>query len=225
MKKPSLSLDSLAPMFEKLEKLGKTQRMLIAAISFIVPVGLFFWLSYMPSTEEIKALQGDFAKLETELVDAKRRAAELKKYQEEMKKVEERFNLAKRALPESKEIASLLTNIAGSGRDVGLEFLLFEPKPEVSAEFYAEIPVAIQVIGKYFDTMNFFEKVSKLTRIINIKDIKIEEFKEAQKKDSKEENKLKFSCMAITYKFIEPQLEAPSDKKADKPAEKDKPKK
>jgi type IV pilus assembly protein PilO len=225
MKKPNLSLDSLAPMFDKLEKLAKPQRMLIAALSFIVPVGLFVWLSYMPSLDEIKTLKGDLAKLETELVDAKRRAAELKKYQEEMKKVEERFNLAKRALPESKEIASLLTNIAGSGRDVGLEFLLFEPKPEVSAEFYAEIPVAIQVVGRYFDAMNFFDKISKLTRIINIKDIKIEEFKDSQKKDAKEENKLKFSCMAVTYKFIEPQPEPPPEKKAEKPAEKDKPKK
>ncbi len=225
MKKPSLSLDSLAPMFDKLEKLGKTQRILIAAVSFIIPVGLFFWLSYSPSMDEIKTLQGDLAKLETELVDAKRRASELKKYQEEMKKVEERFNLAKRALPESKEIASLLTNLAGSGRDVGLEFLLFEPKTEIPSEFYAEIPVTIQAIGKYFDTMNFFDKVSKLTRIVNIKDIKIEEFKEGQKKEGREENKLKFSFMAVTYKFLEPQPEAPPDKKADKPAEKDKPKK
>lgn len=225
MKKPNLSLDSLAPMFEKLEKLTKVQRMLIAMLSFIIPVGLFVYFSYLPKFKDIDKAKGELSKLEDELLDAKRRASELKKYQEEMKKIEERFNVAKRALPESKEIASLLTNIAGSGRDVGLEFLLFEPKPEVPFDFYAEIPIAIQVTGKYFDALSFFDKVSKLTRIINIKDVRIVGPTDAQKKEAKDENKLIISCTAVTYKFLETPPEAPPEKKAVAPPADNTPKK
>jgi type IV pilus assembly protein PilO len=215
MKQINFSLEKLAPFFDKIAKLTKTQRILISVLSFAVPISLFVWFSYRPQFDEINTLKTELGKSETELADAKKRAGELKKYQEEMKKVETRFNLAKRALPESKEISSLLTNIAGSGRDVGLDFLLFEPKAEILSEFYAEIPVAIQVTGKYYDAVSFFDKVSKLTRIINIRDIKIIS---GMKKTgaSKEDNRLTISCTAVTYKFVEPPPEPPPQKPADK---------
>lgn len=224
MNKINFSLEKLAPFFDKIAKLTRTQRILICVASFAVPIGLFVWLSYIPKFDDIDKLKTELGKLETELTDAKRRAGELKKYQEEMKKVETRFNMAKKALPESKEISSLLTNIAGSGRDVGLDFLLFEPKAEILSEFYAEIPVAIQVTGKYYDVVSFFDKVSKLTRIINIRDIKITS---GMKKTAatKEDNRLTISCTAVTYKFVEPPPEPPPQKTADKPPATNAPKK
>ncbi len=215
MKKVNFSLEKLAPFFDKIAKLTKTQRILISIASFVIPIGLFVWFSYLPQFDEIALLKEDLSKSKTELADAQKRAGELKKYQEEMKNVEARFNMAKKALPESKEISSLLTNIAGSGRDVGLDFLLFEPKPEVLSEFYAEIPVAIQVTGKYFDAVSFFDKMSKLTRIINIRDIKVTS--DTKRPGAvKDDNKLTISCTAVTYKFVEPPPEAPPEKPADK---------
>ncbi|PIQ45068.1 MAG: pilus assembly protein PilO, partial [Deltaproteobacteria bacterium CG12_big_fil_rev_8_21_14_0_65_43_10] len=47
-------------------------------------------------------------------------------------------------------------------------FLLFKPMPEVKRDFYAEIPVDIKVLGKFHDIVAFFNRVSKLTRIVNI---------------------------------------------------------
>ncbi|HAO20223.1 MAG: hypothetical protein BWK80_12265 [Desulfobacteraceae bacterium IS3] len=223
MKKVNFSLEKLAPFFDKIAKLTKTQRMLISIASFAIPIGLFIYFSYLPQFQEIDTLKADLSKSKTELADAQKRAGELKKYQEEMKKVEARFNMAKKALPESKEISSLLTNIAGSGRDVGLDFLLFEPKPEVLSEFYAEIPVAIQVTGKYFDAVSFFDKVSKLTRIINIRDIKV--MSDTKKTGAGKEDRLTISCTAVTYKFVEPPPEAPPEKPADKPPAANAPKK
>ena len=77
-----------------------------------------------------------------------------------MEEAEVQFKTAMKALPEKEEIPSLLTSISRSGQDVGLEFLLFEPKNEVRKEFYAEIPVAMHVIGGYHDLAIFFDKVA-----------------------------------------------------------------
>jgi type IV pilus assembly protein PilO len=85
--------------------------------------------------------------------------------------------------------------VSKSGQDAGLEFLLFQPKPEIAQDFYAEIPVAIQVVGNYHNVAVFFDQVSKMSRIVNIKDLTM--------KPSSDGASLDTNCTAVTYKFIE----------------------
>ena len=102
----------------------------------------------------------------------------------------------------------MLANVSQSGKDAGLEFLLFQPKPEVLKDFYAEIPVSIQVTGSYHQVAIFFDKVSKLSRIVNIKDIDMA--------PAKEEETLTTACTAVTYKFLDQPHQAEKDAKGNK---------
>ncbi|NIP32816.1 type 4a pilus biogenesis protein PilO, partial [Candidatus Saccharibacteria bacterium] len=140
---------------------------------FIAIIAIFVFLLYKPKLAKISNLKTQLKKLEQKLVVAKKNAADLKKFQKKMQEAEVQFKTAMRALPEKEEIPSLLTSISRSGQDVGLEFLLFEPKSEVRKEFYAEIPVAMQVKGGYHDLAVFFDKVARLSRIVNIKNIEM----------------------------------------------------
>jgi type IV pilus assembly protein PilO len=116
-----------------------------------------------------------------------------------MKEME--FRKVMKALPEKKEIPSLLTSISQSGQDTGVEFALFEPKAEVAKEFYAEIPVEMEMSGGFHSTVMFFDKVTSLNRIVNIRNISMTI---AQPTKDDEKAKLKTKCQAVTYKFIEP---------------------
>ena len=149
--------------------------------------------------------------LEKKLATAKVNAAELGKFQAKMQEAEAQFKIAMRALPENQEIPSLLTSVSKSGQDVGLEFLLFEPKPETRQEFYAEIPVAMSLRGDYHNLAVFFDKVARLSRIVNINNITV-----TPGKDGRE---LNTACTAVTYKFVEPPPEKPAApaKPADRP--------
>ena len=123
-----------------------------------------------------------------------------------MKEAEAQFKLAMQKLPEKEEIPSLLTSISDSGQQVGLDFLLFEPKSEKRKEFYAEIPVAMNIKADYHNLAIFFDQVARLSRIVNIRDIQIGH---AKGKDTVE---LNAKCTAVTYKFVE----APPKKKSKK---------
>ncbi len=127
-----------------------------------------------------------------------------------MKEAEAQFKLAMKKLPEKEEIPSLLTSISDSGQQVGLDFLLFEPKPERAKEFYAEIPVAMSITADYHNLAIFFDQVARLSRIVNIRDIRIDHTK------SKNSNELSTRCTAVTYKFIETPPKKKSKKKSRK---------
>ena len=191
--------------FAKVEKLSKVQRILIFSSVFVAVVAIFVFLLYKPKLEQISNLKKQLKTLENKLIVAKKNAADLEKFQKKMQQAEVQFKTAMKALPEKEEIPSLLTSISRSGQDVGLDFLLFEPKSEIRKEFYAEIPVAMQVKGGYHDLAIFFDKVARLSRIVNIKNIKM-----ARAKDSMD---LNTSCTAVTYKFVEPAPKKKSKKK------------
>ena len=201
---------SIEPFFEKVEKLSKVQRILISAVFFMLLVGVSIYFFFWPKFEKINSLTADLKELEKKLTTAKRNAADLKKFQAKMKEAEAQFKLAMKKLPEKEEIPSLLTSISDSGQQVGLDFLLFEPKPERAKEFYAEIPVAMSIMADYHNLAIFFDQVARLSRIVNIRDIRIDHTK------SKDSNELSTRCTAVTYKFIETPPKKKSKKKSRK---------
>ncbi len=206
MKKPDLSLDALEPFFDKIEKLSKIYRLLISAGICLIFIAAAVFLFYMPKYKTIDTLDKELAKLEAELKTAKKNAKDLKKFQRKMKDAEDQFRIVMKSLPEKEEIPSLLTSISDSGRESGLEFLLFKPKNETKKDFYAEIPVAIKVNGDFHNVAIFFDRVARLSRVVNIRDISM--------KPVKGNDSLVTSCTAVTYKFIE--SAPPSKKKSSK---------
>ena len=188
----------------KIESMSKIQRILIFFGVFGLIIAIFIFVLYKPKLERISSLDKELNTLKNKLVVAKKNAEDLQTFQAKMKEAELQFKTAMRALPEKEEIPSLLTSVSRSGQDVGLEFLLFEPKSEVRKEFYAEIPVAMQVKGGYHELVMFFDKVARLSRIVNIKNISM-----GRAKDSQE---LNASCTAVTYKFVEPAPDKPAGK-------------
>ncbi len=207
MKKIEIS-KFIAFFLEKIDKIGKLSKLYRVLICFgilLMLFGPFFYFSYQPKVDKIDELKTEQETLETRVVRAKAKARQLKHFQDKLEKAETEFKMAVKKLPEKKEIPSLLSSISRSGRDAGLEFLLFEPRDERIKEFYAEIPVSIIVTGNYQKTALFFDKVARLHRIVNIDDIKMIA--------AKGSGDLRTSCTAVTYRFVETKPEKASKKR------------
>jgi len=215
MKLSGISLESLEPAIEKIANLTPVHRILICVLTVVFLAGGFGYFFYYPQYTELDKMTGQLKQLDQQLANAKIAAAQIDKFRQEMKDAEEDFRVSRNALPDKEEIPMLLTSISQFGHDAGLEFLLFEPKPEIIKDFYAEIPVSVTVSGNYHQVAVFFDKVSNLNRIVNIKDIKMV----PPAKDTKTASpaadgiRLTTSCTAVTYKFVE--TPAATEKKGD----------
>jgi type IV pilus assembly protein PilO len=215
MGKIKLSLDFIAPVFEKIERLTKVQRLLISFGALLIIVSTFVYFSYLPKFKKIGVIKKESKQVEKDLNKAKLNAKQINRFRHMMKESRVKFNTVIKALPDKQEIPSLLANISKSGQDVGLKFLLFQPKPEIEKEDFAEIPVSIKVVGNYHSVALFFDRVANLTRYVNIKDISMA--------PQKVGNELLTKCTAVTYKFIEePSKKASPTKKTKKSKKKKK---
>lgn len=188
----------MAITLDTIVKLPKSRKILILACLLVGLLGLYGYLVYIPTSEELEKKKAEMSKLETQLRELRTVAANMKRFQAEAAKLREELGLAMAQLPTSKEIPSLLANVSNLGKEAGLEFLLFRPTPEVNREFYAEIPVELKIRGTYNDVAVFFDKVGKLPRIVNIADVTMEGAKEVHGRWE-----IITSCTATTFKFIE----------------------
>lgn len=195
MKKPAISLEALEPLFEKVEKLTQVQRILIYVGTFVLISGAFVYLLILPKFQMIDELSTQLENLEQQVVAARTKASQLEKFRQDFAAKKDEFAVVKKSLPEQKDIPKLLESVSLSGQEAGLEFLLFEPKGEGKKEFYAQLPISVRVKGPFYSVVDFFNRVSRLSRIVHIRNVKI--------KPDKRSSDLTTECRAITFRFIE----------------------
>ena len=209
LEKINASIDGL--LSTKAAKLNPTHKAAIAAAIVIIPCVIFFFLIFMPNRDTIAALEKQQATLQQEIKDLELKSQQITKHRAEKKEAELRFEAASLLLPQQKEIPSLLTNISSLGTSSGLDFISFRPQLEKPLEFYAEIPVSIQVSGIYHNVGNFLYEVSKLPRIVNVDNFTI-----GSPKMVEGEMTLAASFNLVTYRFLE-QAEIAAAQKKDQP--------
>lgn len=160
---------------------------------------IYYFLGFQPRMNDLRRLEDDYDRLGKELRENQAIAANLPRVKEEVRRLDQKLGLALEKLPNKEEIPALLRTVSDLGRDAGLEFLLFKPSPMVPKDFYAEVPLELQVLGRYHDVASFFDRVGKLPRIVTIQDLELESGKPGARG-----LRLTASCRATTFKFLEP---------------------
>jgi len=183
---------------KKVVPLDKKVIITIFALVIIVPIVAFYFLFYTEKTKEIKGLESREASLFKEITEAKAIAAKLEEHLAEMEETKRLFAEASVLLPQKKEIPSLLTNISALGTNSGLNMATFSPGGERRKEFYAEIPVSINVNGPYHNIGTFLYEVSKLDRIVSAINISL-----GGGNMQRGEMLLGSNINLITYRFLE----------------------
>ena len=203
----ALSMDSIF-------KLPTPKKVLILVGILCVIAGLYLYVFFLPWQDSMSVAKGELSKLTKELNESRAVTRNLEKFKEQVDRLNAELKSALTQLPNEKEIPEILKSISSLGKESNLEFTLFRPKPEVPQQLYAQVPIELTVLGSYHNIGIFFDKVSKLPRIINVVDFNMARAKDVKGK-SEAEVLVKTSCMINTYRFIEQKSEGKkSEKKA-----------
>ncbi len=169
-------------MVESINSKPFQARLLILAVIIAVLAGAFYYFLLEPKRSEIKSLQTTLQKREKLKNEYENIARELPKFEAENKRLQNEFKQAAKKLPVKKEIATLIDSIYSAVNASGLKPIAFTPKKEVQKEVYIEIPISLNVRGSYFELANFFDRIAKLPRIVNIRNLVLKVSKNTRKK-------------------------------------------
>lgn len=173
---------------------------LLAAI-FLVLLALGYYFLWSPALESLNTAKAKEQELRQVFLDKKSQAINLEGYKQQMVEIERTFGALLKQLPDKSQMDGLLTDINQAGLGRGLEFELFKPGQETQAEFYAEMPIAIKVLGTYHDLGAFATDISKLSRIVTLNDLALS----AENKDAKPsaDATLVMEAIAKTYRYLD----------------------
>ena len=169
-------------MVESINEKSFQARLIILAVIIAVLAGAFYYFLLEPKQSEIKSLQTTLQKREKLKNEYENIARELPKFEAENKRLQNEFKQAAKKLPVKKEIATLIDSIYSAVNASGLKPIAFTPKKEVQKEVYIEIPISLNVRGSYFELANFFDRIAKLPRIVNIRNLVLKVSKNTRKK-------------------------------------------
>ena len=147
---------------------------IISIIALIlIPLITFYFLVYSPKNTQLTQLKQKKINLLETIRKVERNAKDIGKRRAEMQEAQVMFQKASNLLPQKQEIPTLLEGISDLGRNAGLNIVSFKPGQENTLEFYAEIPVSIELSGPYHNIGIFLDQISKMSRIVTVASLAI----------------------------------------------------
>ena len=145
---------------------------LCGVVTLAVVAGLWFaWLS--SSDEELTAERAKEVVLREDFTKKSAQAASLDALKKQREQVQQYVTQLEKQLPSKAEMAALLSDINQAGLGRSLQFELFRPGQISVKEYYAELPIAVRVTGRYHDIGAFAADIANLSRIVTLNNLSL----------------------------------------------------
>jgi type IV pilus assembly protein PilO len=183
---------------------GMKQWGLVLAVAGLLSAALYF--TYFKSQRDANdsAQKSLDAKLQEnrELEPYKTKLAEIDR---QLASLQQQMEIEKRIVPEEKEVDDFMKMLDAEANKAGIWLRRYTAEPVASKEFYTEVPFEIELDGSYYSMMNFFDRVAKLERIVNVSNLLLANTKKGSEAKAKHtyqyaaNESVVATCVATTF--------------------------
>lgn len=177
----------------------------VSALAAAIIGGVFYWRVWSPMVEDHATKSANLSRLQDDIRKLEITANKLPEFQREVVLLEAKLDTLKRILPGSKETPDLMKKVQYLAAQSSLTIKKFNPGPTASKDFYQEFPINVDVEGTYHNLAVFFDRVRRLSRLVNVGNLKIK----AQSKATASKT-IGAACVATTFVYVEPGTLPPS---------------
>jgi type IV pilus assembly protein PilO len=192
--KPSLAVSSGA--LDRLPPIAKVG----VGFLFVVLVGLlYFVVFYGELSNDLSSAIAREDSLHDELKKAEASKDEYQKDLDEKTRRESQAREQKKILPDDPEMPSFLSSLQSVATNSGVSLTSWSPAEEMPSEFYAKVPMKLELVGKFHQVVKFFQSVGQIDRIINVENIKVKE-----PKIIGQDVEIHVDCLATAFRGLRP---------------------
>ena len=171
--------------------------LLCVFITVAVVVALWF-VKLTDSEIELETARAQEQTLRQEYQKNLLKAVSLEGLKKQREQIQQYVIQLEKQLPSKAEMAALLSDINQAGLGRSLQFELFRPGQVVVRDYYAELPIAVRVTGKYHDMGAFAADIAHLSRIVTMDSVTIAPA-------AKDTSQLSMDATARTYRYLDPE--------------------
>jgi type IV pilus assembly protein PilO len=159
-----------------------------------------------------KSERDENASAQTKLQAKVRENAELEAYRPKLADIErqvaslkQQLEIERRIVPDEKEVDNFMRMVSAEARKAGVEIRRYTARAVGARDFYTEVPFELELDAPYYSMLGFFDRVSKLERIVNINGLLVASTRKPT--DAKAKHTYQYAanesvvatCLATTY--------------------------
>jgi type IV pilus assembly protein PilO len=201
-----------------MNKLPWWGQLLVFALVGAIAVGGYYYFYATQAQADLDVRQAELAAIRGRIDKGMETARKLPEFRAAVGDLEGRLESLRAILPEEKDVADLLRRLQTLASQSNLTIRHFRPRAIATKELHAEWPIELEVEGAYHNVGQFFDRVSKLPRIINVGAMEMITATQARPGAS-----VRVTCTAMTFVLNDPQVSttpAPGAPAASGPAKK-----
>jgi type IV pilus assembly protein PilO len=149
---------------------GIKQWAAVVAGGALVTVALYFTV-FKSQSEQNAAAQHALEDKIRENNELESYRPKLKQIEQQLAELKQQFEIEQRIVPDEKQVDSFITMMDAEAVKAGVELRRYKALDVKSQQYYTEVPFTLEADGPYYSMLNFFDRVSKLERIVNIGDL------------------------------------------------------
>lgn len=149
-------------------------RVTVWLLTIAVCAVLGWFLLWSKQVEELDRLRAEEASLKEQYKQKLQQAINLEELRKQKEQVSQYVLTLEKQLPSKAEMDALLSDINQAGIGRGLQFELFRPGPVNLKDYYAELPIAVKVSGRYHDLGAFTGDIANLPRIVTLNNLSLQ---------------------------------------------------
>src|SRR5688572_11584711 len=166
----------------------------------VVAVLVALWFLWLTNTnDELDAARAKEVSLREDYKKKVGQAANLELLKKQREQVQQYVTLLEKQLPSKAEMDALLSDINQAGLGRSLQFELFRPGQVVVKDYYAELPIAVRVTGRYHDVGAFAADIANLSRIVTLNNLAVVPGKDGM---------LTMDATARTFRYLDDEEQA-----------------
>jgi len=148
-------------------------KLLLWLLATLVVVVISWFLLLSAAHDELDTARAREPQLKVDYRSRLAQAVNLTELRKQKQQVQEYVTQLEKQLPGKAEMDALLSDINQAGLGRGLLFELFRPGQVQVKDYYAELPIAIRVSGRYHDIGSFTADVANLSRIVTLHNLNL----------------------------------------------------
>ena len=156
-----------------ISRLSSPVKFAVGVVLLAVVALAYFVVFFGDLANSIQAAQQTEQSLRKDLAEARKLEFTYQKDLAELTDRQQRQTELKKILPTETEYPSFLSALQTVANVSGISLTAWAPQPEVKEEFYARVPMKLELVGRYHQVAKFFYGVGQLERIINMENISI----------------------------------------------------
>jgi len=160
-------------LLDSITNAPRSQKIVAGIVGLVMVAGLVYFILISPKIDERTSLRQRNDGLQAEVNKARADEANLRPFRLQAEALRKRLQAAKERLPTEKEMPGLYRQLSNMATQSGLQLAVFTPKPPAEREDVAAVPIAMTAEGNYHQLGAFFERMSRLPRIVDLGDFRL----------------------------------------------------